>query len=80
MKRTRQELGLKLVPQKRLLKMVSVPVPCPEKQHLLHFMSLSKPPHTPPLLLLCYDHIAEIRDEKSLFINYRTFLLFIKCY
>lgn len=31
MKRTRQELGLKLVPQKRLLKMVSVPVPCPVK-------------------------------------------------
>lgn len=73
MKRTRQELGLKLVPQKRLLQMVSVPVPCPVKWYLLHFMSLSKPPHTPPLLLLCYDHIAEIWDEKKPFYQLQNF-------
>lgn len=57
-------MGLELVPEKRLQKMVFVSVLCCVKWHLLHFTCLSKPSEPPPLLLLCYDHIAALGDKK----------------
>lgn len=79
MERTRQELGLELVPKKGFRRSLSVSVLCSVKQYLLHFMSLSKPPHTPLLLPLCYDHTADIWDKKA-FSSVTELFYYLKCY